>query len=117
MGLPVNWIVADVVRLKDGILVEHWDVIQDESTKEQSKSGNPMFGDAFPNKGTVPLREVTFSSDVSRRITIRSRGGIHRYQRSYVSLNWNRNLGKENVNDQRSQNKGRSCYEFTYFSE
>jgi predicted SnoaL-like aldol condensation-catalyzing enzyme len=48
MGLPANWIVADVVRLRDGILVEHWDVIQDESTKEQSKSGNPMFGDAFP---------------------------------------------------------------------
>jgi predicted SnoaL-like aldol condensation-catalyzing enzyme len=48
IGLPANWIVADVVRLKDGILVEHWDVIQDEATKEQSKSGNPMFGDAFP---------------------------------------------------------------------
>jgi predicted SnoaL-like aldol condensation-catalyzing enzyme len=48
IGLPVNWIAADVVRLKDGILVEHWDVIQDESTKEQSKSGNPMFGDTFP---------------------------------------------------------------------
>ena len=48
IGLPVNWIVADVVRLKDGILVEHWDVIQDEATKEQSRSGNPMFGDAFP---------------------------------------------------------------------
>jgi hypothetical protein len=30
------------------ILVEHWDVIQDESTKEQSQSGSPMFGDAFP---------------------------------------------------------------------
>jgi predicted SnoaL-like aldol condensation-catalyzing enzyme len=48
IGLPTNWIVADVVRLKDGILVEHWDVIQDEATKEQSKSGNPMFGEAFP---------------------------------------------------------------------
>src|SRR5271167_2430256 len=48
IGLPVNWIAADVVRLKDGILVEHWDVIQDEATKQQSKSGNPMFGDAFP---------------------------------------------------------------------
>jgi predicted SnoaL-like aldol condensation-catalyzing enzyme len=48
IGLPANWIVADVVRLKDGILVEHWDVIQDEATKEQSKSGNPTFGDAFP---------------------------------------------------------------------
>ena len=45
---PVNWIAADIVRIKDGILVEHWDVIQDEATQEQSKSGLPMFGDAFP---------------------------------------------------------------------
>jgi predicted SnoaL-like aldol condensation-catalyzing enzyme len=49
IGLPVNWIAADVVRLKDGILVEHWDVIQDEATRQQSKSGNPMFGDSFPD--------------------------------------------------------------------
>jgi predicted SnoaL-like aldol condensation-catalyzing enzyme len=49
IGLPVNWIAADIVRLKNGILVEHWDVIQDEATQEQSKSGNPMFGDAFPD--------------------------------------------------------------------
>jgi predicted SnoaL-like aldol condensation-catalyzing enzyme len=48
IGLPVNWIAADVVRLKDGILVEHWDVIQDEATEQQSKSGNPMFGESFP---------------------------------------------------------------------
>jgi predicted SnoaL-like aldol condensation-catalyzing enzyme len=47
IGLPVNWIAADVVRLKGGILVEHWDVIQDEATEQQSKSGNPMFGDSF----------------------------------------------------------------------
>jgi predicted SnoaL-like aldol condensation-catalyzing enzyme len=49
-GLPVNWIVADIVRMQDGILVEHWDVIQDEATEEQSKSGNPMFGDTFPKQ-------------------------------------------------------------------
>jgi predicted SnoaL-like aldol condensation-catalyzing enzyme len=48
IGLPVNWIAADVVRLEDGILVEHWDVIQDEATEQQSKSGNPMFGGSFP---------------------------------------------------------------------
>ena len=47
-GLPVNWVAADIVRLQDGILVEHWDVIQDEATEEQSKSGNPMFGATFP---------------------------------------------------------------------
>ena len=47
-GAPVNWIAADIVRLQDGILVEHWDVIQDEATREQSKSGQPMFGSTFP---------------------------------------------------------------------
>src|ERR1700689_2723056 len=47
-GLPVNWIAADILRIKDGILVEHWDVIQDEATEEQSKSGAPMFGKTFP---------------------------------------------------------------------
>jgi predicted SnoaL-like aldol condensation-catalyzing enzyme len=46
-GLPVNWIAADIVRIKDGVLVEHWDVIQDEATKQESKSGLPMFGETF----------------------------------------------------------------------
>ncbi|MEY2606413.1 MAG: hypothetical protein QOH31_4235 [Verrucomicrobiota bacterium] len=46
-GLPVNWIAVDIVRVEDGILVEHWDVIQDEVTKAESKSGLPMFGDRF----------------------------------------------------------------------
>jgi predicted SnoaL-like aldol condensation-catalyzing enzyme len=46
-GQPVNWIAADILRIKDGILVEHWDVIQDEATQEQSKSGLPMFGEKF----------------------------------------------------------------------
>jgi len=46
-GLPVNWIAADIVRIKDGVLTEHWDVIEDEATQEQSKSGQPMFGHAF----------------------------------------------------------------------
>jgi predicted SnoaL-like aldol condensation-catalyzing enzyme len=47
-GAPVNWISPDIVRIQHGILVEHWDVIQDEATKEQSKSGAPMFGRTFP---------------------------------------------------------------------
>ena len=49
IGLPANWVVADIVRVENGVLAEHWDVIQDEVTKEQSKSGNPMFGSNFPN--------------------------------------------------------------------
>jgi predicted SnoaL-like aldol condensation-catalyzing enzyme len=46
--LPVNWIAADILRIEDGVLVEHWDVIQDEATQEQSKSKAPMFGTSFP---------------------------------------------------------------------
>jgi predicted SnoaL-like aldol condensation-catalyzing enzyme len=45
---PVNWIVADIFRIEDGLLVEHWDVIQDEATEAQSKSKAPMFGTSFP---------------------------------------------------------------------
>jgi predicted SnoaL-like aldol condensation-catalyzing enzyme len=47
-GAPMNWIAADVLRIQDGIFVEHWDVIQDEVTEQQSKSKAPMFGDTFP---------------------------------------------------------------------
>ena len=47
-GLP-NWIIVDIVRVEDSVLVEHWDVIQDEATRASSKSGLPMFGSDFPN--------------------------------------------------------------------
>src|SRR5882672_2863567 len=47
-GAPANWIAADILLIDDGILTEHWDVIQDEATEEQSKSKAPMFGGTFP---------------------------------------------------------------------
>lgn len=47
-GMPVNWVIVDIVRIEKGILAEHWDVIQDETTKALSRSGNPMFGSEFP---------------------------------------------------------------------
>ena len=47
-GQPANWIAADILRIENHALVEHWDVIQDEATSESSKSGLPMFGDKFP---------------------------------------------------------------------
>jgi predicted SnoaL-like aldol condensation-catalyzing enzyme len=46
-GLPVNWIAADILRIKDGVMAEHWDVIQDEASRSTSKSGLPMFGENF----------------------------------------------------------------------
>ena len=47
-GRPKNWIAADVVRVADGLLAEHWDVLQDEATEAESQSGLPMFGATFP---------------------------------------------------------------------
>jgi len=47
-GRAAAWIAADIVRIEDGRLAEHWDVLQDEATAAQSKSGLPMFGDRFP---------------------------------------------------------------------
>ena len=49
IGQPADWVVADIVRLENGKLAEHWDVVEDEATRAQSKSGNPMFGTRFPD--------------------------------------------------------------------
>jgi predicted SnoaL-like aldol condensation-catalyzing enzyme len=51
-GRPRNWIAADVVRVADGRLAEHWDVLQDETTEAESRSGLPMFGTTFPESQT-----------------------------------------------------------------
>jgi predicted ester cyclase len=49
VGREVARIAVDIVRFEDGKLAERWDVLQDEATKAQSKSGLPMFGDRFPD--------------------------------------------------------------------
>jgi predicted SnoaL-like aldol condensation-catalyzing enzyme len=46
-GRPKNWIAADILRIVNGVLVEHWDVLQDEASRAESKSGLPMFGTEF----------------------------------------------------------------------
>jgi predicted SnoaL-like aldol condensation-catalyzing enzyme len=48
-GQPRPWIVVDIVRLENGLLAEHWDVIQDEAARASSQSGLPMFGNQFPD--------------------------------------------------------------------
>jgi predicted SnoaL-like aldol condensation-catalyzing enzyme len=47
LGRPKNWIAADILRIVDGVLVEHWDVIEYEASRTESKSGRPMFGADF----------------------------------------------------------------------
>jgi predicted SnoaL-like aldol condensation-catalyzing enzyme len=44
---PKNWIAVDILKVKDGVFVEHWDVLQDEVSGADSVSGLPMFGESF----------------------------------------------------------------------
>ena len=39
---PVPQIIVDIFRFENGKIVEHWDVIQEEVTAENSKNGNAM---------------------------------------------------------------------------
>ena len=64
IGQPVNWVVADILRIENGLLAEHWDVIQDEATRESSKSGRPMFGDKFPPDGTSYTKAAATRGEV-----------------------------------------------------
>jgi predicted SnoaL-like aldol condensation-catalyzing enzyme len=40
---PVPQIIIDIFRLQDGMLAEHWDVIQDEVSPHLTTSGNAQF--------------------------------------------------------------------------
>jgi predicted SnoaL-like aldol condensation-catalyzing enzyme/predicted ester cyclase len=71
-GRPRPWIAADILRIVNGRLTEHWDVLQDEATADESQSGRPMFGTSFsegeqPAALTAPASFLTI--DEARRIT------------------------------------------------
>ena len=59
MGRPRNWIAADVVRVADGVLAEHWDALQDEATRAELKSGLQMFGTQFREGTPTAFRSMT----------------------------------------------------------
>ena len=47
-GLYTGWgpkplVTVDIFRVKDGKLVEHWDVMQEDVPASKTKSGRPMF--------------------------------------------------------------------------
>jgi predicted SnoaL-like aldol condensation-catalyzing enzyme len=50
LGERANWIAVDLIRMENGLLAEHWDVIEDEATRESSASGLPAYGASFPNE-------------------------------------------------------------------
>ena len=52
-------IVVDIMRMKDGIFMEHWDVTEGAVTEAESRSKRPMFGDSWPK---LSFKESKLSS-------------------------------------------------------
>jgi predicted SnoaL-like aldol condensation-catalyzing enzyme len=46
-------VAVDIIRITGDVMVEHWDVLQYEVTRQQSKGGNPMFGTNFSERSRV----------------------------------------------------------------
>jgi predicted SnoaL-like aldol condensation-catalyzing enzyme/predicted ester cyclase len=63
-GRSHNWVAADILIMKNGVLMEHWDVLQDEATRAESLSGRPMFGNSFPE----PLDGAAMTPEDARTI-------------------------------------------------
>jgi len=59
---PRPWLAADRLRLEDGLLMEHWDVLADEPTKLESVSGLPAIGNAFANPDQAPTPRMSASA-------------------------------------------------------
>ena len=52
-------IVVDIMRIKDGTFMEHWDVTEGSVTEAESRSKRPMFGDSWPK---LSFKESKLSS-------------------------------------------------------
>jgi predicted SnoaL-like aldol condensation-catalyzing enzyme/ketosteroid isomerase-like protein len=67
-GQPRALIAADVVRIEGGRLAEHWDVLQDEASAAESKSGLPMFGNTFAEPDHRPAPAEPMTTEKARAI-------------------------------------------------
>ena len=56
------------MRLENGRLAEHWDVLQDEVTQEESKSGRPIFGTSFATPSQHSVAATALTIEDARRI-------------------------------------------------
>ena len=52
-------VVVDIMKIKDGIFMEHWDVTEGSVTEAESRSKRPMFGDSWPK---LSFKESKLSS-------------------------------------------------------
>src|SRR5580698_7705513 len=51
IGRPAAWIPADIVRFEDGLMAEHWGVLQEEARRKECVSGLFMVGESLPSLG------------------------------------------------------------------
>jgi predicted SnoaL-like aldol condensation-catalyzing enzyme/predicted ester cyclase len=69
---PRPWLAADRLRMENGLLAEHWDVLADEPTQSESVSGLPAIGNSFAKPDQAPAAGMTASSltlEEARKIT------------------------------------------------
>lgn len=59
---PRPWLAADRLRLENGLLAEHWDVLADEPTEAESVSGLPAIGSSFAQSDLAPTPGMTAST-------------------------------------------------------
>lgn len=52
-------VVVDIMRMKDGIFMEHWDVTEGSVTETESRSKRPMFDNDWPK---LSFKESKLSS-------------------------------------------------------
>jgi len=88
-GRPRSWIAADILRIVDGVLAEHWDVIQDEASRAESKSGRPMFGNDFSESKSIklpgPNHPITIEPNPAR-VTVTVAGRVIADTRNALTL-------------------------------
>jgi predicted ester cyclase len=59
---PRPWLAADRLRLENGLLAEHWDVLADDPTEAESVSGLPAIGDSFARPDEPPTPRMSASA-------------------------------------------------------
>jgi predicted SnoaL-like aldol condensation-catalyzing enzyme len=70
-GAARPWLAADRLRLENGLLAEHWDVLADEPTQAESISGLPAIGVSFasPSPPTPGMTASTLTVEEAQTIT------------------------------------------------
>jgi hypothetical protein len=73
-GAPASGIAADFLVMEEGVLVEHWDVIEDEATRAQSKSAESDVRQVIPRIGRSAISTARLSARPVKLKLFRTKG-------------------------------------------